>query len=140
MGRFPAFYNRLEADHYKGKLGFPVGGLSTISILKEFFMKKFSLLVLVVMLAAFFTMMGCVTMSSVGGTADMHGLFSGGAAKAAVTDGAQEIASYSNILGLFDSGYADYVAKVNAALAAGKKVTTTQTWLFVMFKHTAYAK
>ena len=103
-------------------------------------MKKVSLLVLVVMLAAFFTLTGCVTASSINGTVDTHGLFSGGGAKAAVTEGAEEIASYSNILGLFDAGYADYVAKVNAALAAGKKVTTTQTFLFVLFKHTAYAK
>ena len=57
-------------------------------------MKKLSLLVLVVMLAAFFTMIGCVTTSSINGTAGFHGLFSGGGAKAAVTDGAQEIASY----------------------------------------------
>jgi hypothetical protein len=90
--------------------------------------------------AAFFTMTGCVTASSVNGTADAHGLFSGGGAKAAVTDGAQEIASYSTILGLFDSGYADYVAKVNEAVASGKTVTTTQTWLFVLVKYTAYAK
>ena len=103
-------------------------------------MKKFSLLVLVVMLAAFFTLTGCVTACTINGTADAHGLFSGGGAKAAVTDGAQEIASYSNILGLFDSGYAEYVTAVNAALASGKKVTTTQTWLVVMFKYTAYAK
>jgi hypothetical protein len=111
------------------------------NIYKEFCMKKFfSLLVIASMLAAIFTMTGCVTASSINGTADIHGLFSGGGAKAAVTNGAQEIASYSNILGLFDSGYADYVAKVDAALAAGKKVTTTQTFLFVMFKYTAYAK
>jgi hypothetical protein len=104
-------------------------------------MKKFfSLLVLVVMLAAAFTMTGCVTASSINGTSDTHGLFSGGEAKAAVTEGAQEIASYSNILGLFDSGYTEYAAKVNEAVAAGKKVTTTQTFLLVMFKHTAYAK
>jgi hypothetical protein len=102
--------------------------------------KAFSLLVLVVMLAALFTMAGCVTASSINGTAETHGLFSGNGAKAVVTDGAQEIASYSNILGLFDTGYEEYVAKVNAAVAAGKKVTTTQTFLVIMFKYTAYAK
>ncbi|MDR0450228.1 MAG: hypothetical protein LBH26_03085 [Treponema sp.] len=99
--------------------------------------KLFSLLVLV---AVIFALAGCVTASSVNGTADAHGLFSGGAAKAAVTEGAQEIASYSNILGIIDSGYPEYVAKINEALASGKTVTTTQTWLFVMFKYTAYAK
>jgi hypothetical protein len=99
--------------------------------------KLFSILVL---LAVIFVMTGCVTASSINGTADMHGLFSGGAAKTAVTEGAQEIASYTTILGLVDSGYPEYAAKVNEAVAAGKTVTTTQTFLFVMFKHTAYAK
>ena len=131
---------RLEAGKYRGKFGFPVGGLPNISILKEFIMKKLSLLVLVVMLAAFFTLTGCVTASSINGSATTHGLLSGNNAKTAVTAGAQEIASYTNILFLFDSGYEDYVAKVNAALAAGKKVTTTETYLFVMFKYTAYAR
>jgi hypothetical protein len=102
--------------------------------------KSFSLLVLVVMSVALLTMAGCVTASSINGTSETHGLFSGGGAKAVVTDGAQEIASYSVILGLFDSGYDEYVAKVNEAVAAGKKVTTTQTFLFVLFKYTAYAK
>jgi hypothetical protein len=108
---------------------------------RSFIMKKsLSILAITVMLVAIVAMTGCVTASSINGTADTHGLFSGGAAKAAVADTAQEIASYSNILGLFDSGYADYAAKVDEAVAAGKKVTTTQTWLFVMVKHTAYAK
>jgi hypothetical protein len=109
--------------------------------IRGFVMKKFfSILVITTMLAAIFTMTGCVTASSINGTVDTHGLFSGGGAQAAVVDGAQEIASYSNILGLFDSGYENYVTKVNEAVAAGKKVTTTQTWLLVIIKHTAYAK
>jgi hypothetical protein len=104
-------------------------------------MKKFfSILVITAMVAVVFTMTGCVTASSINGTADTHGLFSGGGAKAAVTSEAEQIASYSVILGLFDSGYGDYVAKVNEALAAGKEVTTTQTWYYVLVKHTAYAK
>jgi hypothetical protein len=82
----------------------------------------------------------CVTGTSIGGTADQHGLFSGGGAKAAVTEGATEIASYSNILFLFDSGYADYAQKVKEAIAAGKKVTSTQTFILIGFKFTAYAK
>jgi len=84
--------------------------------------------------------MSCVTSTGIGGTGDMHGLFSGGGAKSAVTDGATEIASYSTILGLFDSGYAEYAAKVKEAEAAGKKITSVQTWQVVMFKTTAYAK
>jgi hypothetical protein len=82
----------------------------------------------------------CVTTSSIGGTSDAHGLFSGGAAKAAVTDGAQEIASYTTILGIVDSGYADYAAAVKSAEASGKQVTSTTTWLFVLTKTTAYTK
>ncbi|MDR1288683.1 MAG: hypothetical protein LBK08_13835 [Treponema sp.] len=102
--------------------------------------KLFSLLVITTVLAVIFAMTGCVTASSINGTADTHGLFSGGGAKALVSDGAEQIASYLNIIGLFDTGYTDYVASVNEALAAGKKVTTTKTWYYVMVKHTAYAK
>jgi hypothetical protein len=87
-----------------------------------------------------FTMTGCVHVSSIGGTGDPHGLFSGGGAKSEVTAGAQEIASYSVILNLFDSGYADYVAAVKAAEAEGKLVTTTTTWLVFLSKVTAYAQ
>jgi hypothetical protein len=104
-------------------------------------MKKFScLLALALTAAALLALAGCVTASSINGTADMHGLFSGGEAKTAVTGGAQEIASYSVILGLVDSGYAAYAARVNEALAGGKTVTTTQTWLLFMIKYTAYAQ
>jgi hypothetical protein len=103
--------------------------------------KSLSLLVIAVFIAAMVLPLGgCVTASAIGGTADIHGLFSGGGAKAAVTAGAQEIASYSTILGLFDSGYEDYAAKVKEAEAGGKQVTTTVTWLLVMIKTTAYAK
>jgi hypothetical protein len=103
--------------------------------------KSFSLLVIAIFIAAMvLPLAGCVTASSIGGTSDPHGLFSGGGAKAAVTDGAQEIASYSNILGLFDSGYDVYAAKVKEAVAAGKKITTTTTWYYLLYKITAYAK
>jgi hypothetical protein len=109
----------------------------------EGFMKKsFSLLVVAVFIAAMvLPLAGCVTASSIGGTGDAHGLFSGGGAKAAVTEGAQEIASYSTILGLFDSGYDVYAAAVKAAEASGKQVTSTTTWYFnVVVVTTAYAK
>jgi hypothetical protein len=105
-------------------------------------MKKFfSLLAVAVFIAAMVLPLGgCVTASSIGGTSDPHGLFSGNSAKAAVTAGAQEIASYTNLLGLIDMGYDEYAAKVKEAEAAGKQITTTTTWLFVMHKNTAYAK
>jgi hypothetical protein len=81
--------------------------------------------------------MGCKTMSSVGGTSDKHGLISG--AGAAISG--NEIASYGVILGLFDSGYASYVASVKAAEADGKTVTSVTTdYLGFYSKVTAYAQ
>ncbi|MDR1108984.1 MAG: hypothetical protein LBL19_08115 [Spirochaetaceae bacterium] len=81
---------------------------------------------------------GCATMSSIGGTADLHGLIS--KAKV-VSDSAQELASYSVILGLLDSGYEEYAATVQQAEASGKTVTTVTTMYFGFFtKVTAYAK
>jgi hypothetical protein len=82
----------------------------------------------------------CVTSSAVGGAVGPHGIFSGSGAKVIVTDGAQEIASYSTILNLVDRGYDDYAAKVKEAEAAGKQVISTITFYFVMTKTTAYAK
>jgi hypothetical protein len=86
------------------------------------------------------SMTGCVTASSIGGTADGHGLFSGGGAKNVVSSGAEVIASYSVILGLFDAGYDNYAVAVKAAQAEGKLVTTTTTFLIFLNKVTAYAK
>jgi hypothetical protein len=81
---------------------------------------------------------GCATTSSIGGTVDTHGLIS--KAKV-VTEDSQPIGSYSVILGLIDSGYAEYVAAVKAAEAAGKTVTTVTTQYFGFFtKIAAYAK
>ncbi|MDR2049922.1 MAG: hypothetical protein LBP69_10765 [Treponema sp.] len=102
-------------------------------------MKKIVFLTVLVM-AVVVMATSCVTTSAIGGTLDSHGLFSGGGAKAAVTDGAEEIASYSNILGLFDTGYADYAAAVKEAEAAGKQITTTVTSYFVLYTTTAFAK
>jgi hypothetical protein len=107
---------------------------------RSYIMKTKGVFGIAILVAVIGIMTSCVTVSSIGGTADGHGLFSGGAAKEAVTAGTTEIASYTNILGLFDSGYADYATKVKAAEASGKKVTSTTTWYFVMTKTTAYAK
>ena len=109
---------------------------------KGFFMRNFSKLLGIIALVAMvgISTTSCVTGTSIGGSAEGHGLFSGGGAKAAVTEGTEEIASYSVILGLFDAGYGDYAAKVKEAEAAGKQITTTITWLFVLSKVTAFAK
>ena len=93
---------------------------------------------MVVVVLAFGLLLGsCATVSSIGGTADGHGLIS--KAKV-VADGVEEIASYSVILGLVDSGYPEYAAAVKEAEAAGKQVTSITTWYFVLTKTRAYAK
>ncbi|MDR1419067.1 MAG: hypothetical protein LBI86_01715 [Treponema sp.] len=91
-----------------------------------------------VLLALGLILMGCATASSIGGTADTHGLIS----KArVVSDDSQELASYSVILGLFDSGYEEYAAEVRQAEAGGKAVTTVTTSYFGFFtKIKAYTK
>jgi len=99
--------------------------------------KGFLVGVLALALAFGFVLAGCATASSIGGTSDAHGLIS----KApVVADGATEIASYSVILGLFDSGYPDYAQAVKEAEASGKAVTTVTKWLVFLTKTTAYAK
>jgi hypothetical protein len=83
-------------------------------------------------------LVGCATMSSIGGTTDTHGLIS---KATVVADSAQELASYNVILGLLDSGYEEYAATVLQAEAAGKTVTTVTKMYFGFFtKVTAYAK
>jgi len=102
---------------------------------------KFKILGIIALVAVMVTVTGCVTGTSIGGTADGHGLFSGGGAKTAVTEGATEIASYSVILGLFDSGYAQYASAVKAAEAQGKQVfSVTTQYLGIFATITAYAK
>jgi len=87
---------------------------------------------------ALMVMAGCTTFSSIGGTADAHGLISSGNMAAS---GSEVIGSYGVILGLLDSGYEAYVSAVNAAEAAGKVVSTTTTWYLGFYtKVTAYAK
>jgi hypothetical protein len=79
----------------------------------------------------------CATMSSIGGTGDLHGLIS---KAAVVSDNTAEIASYSIILGIVDSGYEEYAAAVQEAEAAGKQITTVTKWFVFFIKTTAYAK
>ena len=105
---------------------------------KEKMKNKLFLLGMAVILLSFgLSVSGCATGSSIGGTSDRHGLIS--KAKV-VANGGEEIASYSVILGLLDSGYEEYAAKVSAAEAAGKKITTVTTdYLGFFTKVTAYA-
>jgi hypothetical protein len=100
--------------------------------------KKWSAVPLVVAaLVLGLSLSGCATASSFGGTSDNHGLIS--SAKV-VTEDAQEIASYKVILGLVDSGYADYITAVKKAESEGKTVTTVRKWLVFLTKTTAYVQ
>jgi len=87
-----------------------------------------------------FTMTSCATTFMAGANTD-HGLFSGFNVDSVLTQNEyEEIGSYMNILGLFDSGYQDYLPKVKAAEKAGKKiVVVTTNWFFVVGVHKAYA-
>ena len=101
--------------------------------------KTLMIIAIVAMIA--FSATSCVTATTIGGAAGAHGFFSGGGAQSAVIEGYTEIASYSVILGLFDSGYDDYAKKVKDAVASGKKVVNVRTWYFgFLEKFTAYAK
>ena len=95
---------------------------------------------IIAMVAVMVVISGCATASSVGGTTGPHGFFTGNGASSAVTVGATEIASYSVILGIIDSGYEEYVTKINAAVAEGKQVSTVTKWAIFTIKTTAYAK
>ena len=100
-------------------------------------MKKF--MIAITLIASLFVM-SCATASSIGGASGPHGFFTGNGATDSLIDGAEEIASYSVILGIVDSGYAEYAAAVKQAEAAGKKVTSVTKWLLVLTKTTAYAE
>ena len=101
-------------------------------------LKLFGIIVLVAIIG--FSMASCATATSIGGAAGGHGFFTGNGAANALTEGAQEIASYSVILGIVDSGYAEYAAAVQAAEAEGKKISSVSRWMLFTVKTTAYAK
>jgi len=102
------------------------------------FIKAFGV---IAMVAVMVSLSSCAMLSSIGGTAEPHGFFTGNGATASVTqEGASEIASYSVILGLVDSGYPSYAATVKAAEAEGKQITTVTKWMLFLVKTTAYAK
>lgn len=84
------------------------------------------------------TLTSCTTFSSVGGTADTHGLLSSANVAAS---GSEVIASYDVILGLLDMGYEGYVSAVKQAESSGKVVSSVTTCYFGFYtKVTAYAK
>ena len=99
---------------------------------------KVKFLGFIALVAVMVVFAGCVTNTTVGGTADGLGLINPG--RATVTEGATEIASYSVILGLITSGYEEYFTAVSEALAAGRTVTTVTTWLVFLTRTTAYAR
>ena len=90
--------------------------------------------------AALLLSVSCVRLTTVSGTADPHGLFAGYQAADKIQQDATEIASYMIIMGLFDEGYDQYVAKVREAEAKGKKITTKHVSYPYYTKITAYAK
>ena len=100
--------------------------------------KLFGIIAIVAIIG--FSMASCATASSVGGASGPHGIFTGNGSTDTLTTNAQEIASYSVILGLFDTGYTGYVSAVKAAEAAGKSVTSVTKWMFISMKTTAYAE
>lgn len=95
---------------------------------------------IIALVAVMVTISGCATSSSIGGTRDPHGIISGNGAARITTQGATEIATYTVIMGLVDSGYDEYSATVKAAEAQGRQIITVKKWYFVMTKVTAYAR
>jgi len=80
----------------------------------------------------------CAMLSSFGGTAEIHGIFT--FSNIPATEGYTEIGSYTVILGLFDTGYEQYAAAVKAAEAARKQITTVTKSYYIFSVTTAYAK
>jgi len=103
-------------------------------------MRNFKLLGIIALVAVMVSFTGCVTATSIGGTAEGHGFFAASSGRAAA-EGGTEIASYSVILGLFDAGYKSYATVVKAAEAEGKQITSvTKNYLGLLVKITAYGK
>jgi len=100
-------------------------------------LKLFGIIVFVAVIG--FTMTGCAITTMAGAHTD-HGLFSGFSVESTLTQNDyQKIASYTNILWLFDSGYEDYVSKVKAAEKANKKIAVvTVNYFYIIGKYTAY--
>jgi len=101
----------------------------------------FKILGIIAIVAMMVTVSSCATGGTIGGASGGYGFFTGNGSANTLIDGATEIASYSVILGLFDSGYGEYVTAVKAAEASGKKIVSVSKNFFgFMVKTTAYAK
>ena len=100
----------------------------------------FKMFMVIALVAAVTAFSGCAMLTSIDASVEPHGIFSGNGGADQITQGLTEIASYSTILYLIDSGYDDYATKVKAARAAGKDVTTVTKWYYVLLKTTAYTK
>ena len=98
--------------------------------------KSILILALAILTASMIFVTGCVT-TSIGGTTDPQGLIS---QAGVVIEGAQEIASYTVVLGLFNLGYPEYAEAVMAAEAAGKRITSVSTFWYLFTITKAYAK
>jgi hypothetical protein len=88
---------------------------------------------IIALVAVMVSVTGCVTTTTVGGTADQHGWLSSlifFPTGKVIEEGGTEIAQYMVIVGMIDLGYNDYVTKVRAADKANKKMGTTATTYF----------
>jgi hypothetical protein len=99
---------------------------------------RFKLFGIIALVAVMFT--GCAMLSTINGTADPQGFFTGNGATNKAIEGFTEVGSYTVILGIVTSGYDEYVAAVNAAAAQGRQIRSVTKWLFVMTRTTAYAR
>ena len=97
------------------------------------FSKLFAVIALVALLFA-----ACATTTTIGGTADPHGLISM-ILEGNTVVGPTEIGSYMVILNLIDIGYGDYAAAVMSAEAGGKQITTVNKWYYVLNIVKAYS-
>jgi len=85
-------------------------------------------------------MASCAT-TTIGAAHGEHGLISGLFSPDSVTKDAEKIESYMVILGLVDVGFVDYAAKVKAAEASGRKITSLSRNFFgVVAIITAYTR
>ena len=103
-------------------------------------MRNFSkLLGIIALVAIMFVVVGCTT-TSIGGTAEPHGLISGLMVDKNLNEGSK-VESYMVILGLVNIGYPDYATAVKAAEAQGRQITSiSRNWFGIVNISTAYAK
>jgi len=100
--------------------------------------KSFLFVMMAMLVAVGLTFTSCATATSIGGTSGPHGLFGGNSSANQLTAGAEAIASYSVILMLIDSGYAEFAATVKAAMAEGRTVVSVTRNMLFLQRTTAY--